>query len=94
MYERIKRKYPYRVKQVLQSVEQKIHRKLNGRDKLLLQLHYLKDGENIILCKVDSHDNLVEQDLKNNKTGEEVTKEVMKKLKEIFKDYVFKGSEG
>ncbi len=91
------RKHPYRVKQVLRSVEKKIHRKLDGREKLFLQLHYLQDGENIILCKSNSNDNSVEKDLKNNKTnktGEEVTKEVLEKIKEVFKDYVFKSSEG
>ena len=93
------RKHPYRVKQVLRSVEKKIHRKLDGREKLFLQLHYLQDGKSIILCKVNSYGNLVEQDLKNNtnktnKTGEEVTKEVLEKIKEVFKDYVFKSSEG
>ena len=45
-----KSKRPYRVKQILRSIELKIHRRINEEDKVFLQLNYLQNGKNIFLC--------------------------------------------
>lgn len=86
-----KSKRPYRVKQILRSIELKIHRRINEKDKVFLQLNYLQNGKNIFLCTPESAVPVKqENESKLSDEQKKVLKQVVKGvIKEIAKNYVF-----
>lgn len=85
-----KSKRPYRVKQILRSIELKIHRRINEKDKVFLQLNYLQNGKNIFLCTPESAVPVKqENESKLSDEQKKVLKQVVKEIKERMKNYVF-----
>lgn len=88
--EKEKSKRPYRVKQILRSVELKIHRRINEKDKVFLQLNYLQNGKNIFLCTPKSEVPVKqENDSTLSVEQKRVLEQVVKDIKEKAKNYVF-----
>lgn len=85
-----KSKRPYRVKQILHSIELKIHRRINEKDKVFLQLNYLQNWKNVFLCTPNSTIPVKqENEGKLSDEQKKVLKQVVKEIKERMKNYVF-----